>query len=281
MFSTNSAALVTCLMCTLLFAISCDDHTHSSGELSEDPQDLTVAVYQIEDGEGSIRVAKLHLKHFHKLCVGDYPSVSPSGRFVAYNQSLSTGIHPVRVIEIQTGEVRTFDSIPKDLAPWPESFWSRDESLIAFHVHDFTGNKSRCVVSMLDGSFWRGTDVEFHDKYQGHFGSTTLCARESGEGRLTIKNFNHVGALYFRADNGDSIRLTPEDMGVASPPIWIERTGEALFIGRRVRPPYRDEDVMPGNVYLIKPEAKDWANVSTKEWHDAIVTMGEQVSASR
>jgi hypothetical protein len=70
-------------------------------------------------------------------------------------------------------------------------------------------------------------------------------------------------------------------MGVTSPPIWIERTREALFVGSRVCPPYGDKNVMPGNVYLIKPEARDWANASTKEWQDAIVTVGEQVSCSK
>lgn len=136
------------------------------------------------------------------------------------------------------------------------------------------------MVSMTDGSFWRGTDAEFHFKYSNAFNSTELGARRSTEGRLAIENFKHVGALFFRSDNGDSIRLTPEDMGVASAPIWIERTREALFVGRRVVWPYGDKNVMDGNIYLIKPGAKDWANASKKEWEAAIVTAGEQVSVS-
>jgi hypothetical protein len=265
----------------LLLAISCRSQRPATGDLPEDPSDPTIAVFRFEDGKPVIRAGRLHSGQFRKLSVGDYPSVSPGGGFVAYNRSLRTGIQPVEVIEIQSGIVRKFDSIPKDLAPWPESFWSKDETLIAFQVHDFTGNKDRCVVSMVDDSFWRGTDAEFRLKYPNAFKTTTLDARSSAEGRLTIENFKHVGALFFRADNGESIRLTPENMGVASSPIWLERTREALFVGRRANPPYDENRVMPGKIYLIKPEARDWANASDQEWEKAIVTDGEQVSCSK
>lgn len=265
----------------MLLAASCGKQAPAFGNLPGDPNDLTAAVFRFEDGKPVICIGKLHSHGFRKLCVGDYPQVSPSGKFVAYNQSLRAGIEPIEVIEIQTGKVRTFDSIPEDLHPYPESFWSRDETLIAFEVHDFTGNRVKCVVSMTDGSFWRGTDAEFNVRHAGAFNSTRIGARSSIEGRLAIENFKHVGALFFRSDKGESIRLTPEDMGVTSPPIWIERTREALFVGSRVCPPYGDKNVMPGNVYLIKPEARDWANASTKEWQDAIVTVGEQVSCSK
>jgi hypothetical protein len=258
---------------------SCEKKDLVLANLPEDPNDLTTAIFRIEDGKPIICIGKLHSHRFRKLCVGDYPRVSPSGKYVAYNQSLRTGIAPIKVIEVQTGKVRTFDSIPHDLSPWPESFWSKDESLIAFEVHDFEGNRVKCVVSMSDGSYWRGTDAEFRTKYPDAFNSISLDARRSVDGRLVVENFKHVGALFFQTGKG-AVRLTPEDMAVTAPPIWIERTSEALFVGSRVVPPYRDEDVMSGNVYLIKPEAKDWANASTKDWEAAIVTVGEQVSCS-
>ena len=273
-------AKVFAIVATLL-AASCEKKDYALANLPEDPNDLTTAIFRFEEGKPVICIGKLHSGHFRKLCVGDYPRVSPSGRYVAYNQSLRTGIAPIKVIEVQTGKVRTFDSIPHDLQPWPESFWSKDESLIAFEVHDFDGNRVKCVVSMTDGSFWRGTDAEFRTKYPDAFNSINLNARRSVEGRLIIENFKRVGALFFQNGKGGMVRLTPEDMAVASPPIWIERTGEALFVGSHVVPPYGDENVMPGNVYLIKPEAKDWANASKKDWDAAIVTMGEQVSCSQ
>jgi hypothetical protein len=275
----RTKAKVFTIVATLLVA-SCEKKDSSLANLPEDPNDLTTAIFRIEEGKPVICIGKLHSHRFRKLCVGDYPRVSPSGRYVAYNQSLPTGIAPIKVIEVQTGKVRTFDSIPHDLQPWPESFWSKDESLIAFEVHDFAGNRVKCVVSMADGSFWRGTGAEFRTNYPDAFNSINLNARRSVEGRLVIENFKHVGALFFQTGKGGMVRLTPEDMAVASPPIWIERTGEALFVGRRVVPPYDDKDVMSGNVYLIKPEAKDWANASKKDWEAAIVTMGEQVSCS-
>ena len=261
--------------------VSCDEPKSSYSALSERPEDPIVAVFAVEDGKGCIRAGKLRSGHFKKLCDGDYPSLSPSGKFLAYNQSTRNGIQAVRVIEIRTGKVTIFDSIPKDIAPWPESFWSKDEKLIAFHVHDFTGNRSRCVVSMEDGSFWRGTDLEFRDKHPDDFGVTTLGARASVEGRLEIRNLKHVGALFFRSGGGESIRLTPENMGVTGTPIWIEKTGEALFVGSRVNSPYGDEDVLPGKIYLIRPGSMDWANASEKEWEKAVIMSGEQVSLSR
>jgi hypothetical protein len=262
-----------------LLAASCGKKDSALANLPDDPNDLTTAIFRFEDGKPVICIGNLHSHRFRTLCVGDYPRVSPSGRYVAFNQSLRTGIAPIKVIEVQTGKVRTFDSIPHDLRPWPESFWSKDESLIAFEVHDFEGNRVKCVVSMSDGSYWRGTDAEFRTKYPDAFNSINLNARRSVDGRLVVENFKHVGALFFQTGKG-AVRLTPEDMAVTAPPIWIERTGEALFVGRRVVPPYGDKDVMPGNVYLIKPEAKDWANASTKDWEAAIVTVGEQVSCS-
>jgi hypothetical protein len=190
-------------------------------------------------------------------------------------------IQPVEVIEIQTGMVTSFPSIPRDLAPWPESFWSSNEKLVTFQVHDFDGNRNRSVVSMVDGSYWRGTDAEFDARYANAFGPTELQARHSAERRLFVENFQHVGALFFRPDKGNPIRVSAENMGVSSSPIWLERTREALFVGRRVSPPYREEDVSDGIVYLIKPEAKDWANASMKDWKEAIVASGEQVSCSK
>ena len=224
------------LIASLLFVVSCENQTPFVFDKGDDPADMIAAVYRVEDGEGVICVGKLHSHHFRKLCNGDYPSVSPSGRFVAHNRSVRAGIQTVRVIEIQTGKVTTFNSIPEGTAPRPESFWSKDERLIAFHVNDFNGNRGRCVVSLTDGSFWRGTNAEFAYQYPNVFRSIVLDARRSVEGRLTIENFKDVGALFYHPSNEKMIRLTPEDMAVGNPPIWIERTGEALFVGSRVPP---------------------------------------------
>lgn len=255
--------------------------------MPDDPSDETVAIFRFEDGKQVIYSGKLHSRRFKKLCSGDYPRVSPSGRWVAYNpikdaSHRNPAIQPIEVIEIQTGQVTTFGSIPRDLTPWPESVWSSDEKLITFQVHDFNGNRVRCVVNRLDGSYWRGTDAEFGAKYGTAFGPTEIDSRKSVDGRLSIENYKRVGALYLHSGKGKSIRLTPETMGVASTPIWIERTGEALFVGSYVaRHTFKEDSVEPGNLYLIKPEALDWAKASKSQWKAAIVSSGEQVSASK
>lgn len=288
-FQSRSGRLVTtCIAILSVFAfVSCEKPPRTGVEMPDDPSDETVAIFRFEDGKQVIYSGKLHSRRFKKICSGDYPRVSPSGRWVAYNpikdaSHRNPAIQPIEVIEIQTGQVTTFASIPRDLTPWPESVWSSDEKLITFQVHDFNGNRVRCVVNRLDGSYWRGTDAEFGAKYGTAFGPTELDARKSVDGRLSIENYKHVGALYLHSGNGKSIRLTPETMGVASTPIWIARTGEALFVGSYVaRRTFKEDSVEPGNVYLIKPEALDWANASRSKWKAAIVTSGEQVSTSK
>ena len=273
------------LLGLLLLAASCEKQATPVTDKPDDPSDLTIAMTGNEPGENTIKVGKLHSHHFRTLCAGDHAAVSPSGRFVAYNppwNAKTFSLSCVEVIEIQTGKVTRFDSIPTDLAPNPGSFWSKDETLIAFYIHDSNGNRSRCVVNMMDGSFWRGTNDEFAAKYLNVFGSTEINARQSVEGRLTIENFKRVGALFFHPTKGKATRLTPEDMAVAYPPIWIEKTGEVLFSGSYVIRHFFDEDDgEPDQVYLIKPEGRDWAHASRKAWKDAIVTGGERVSSSK
>jgi hypothetical protein len=267
----------------LLLAASCEKQTAPVANKPDDPSDLTIAMTGNEPGEDTIKVGKLHSHQFRKLCAGDNAAVSPSGRFVAYSPHWNGKALPlpcVEVIEIQTGKVTRFDSIPKDLDPYPPSFWSKDEKLIAFYASN--DSRNRCVVSMTDGSFWRGTKEEFAAKFSDIFGSTEINARHSVEGRLTIENFKRVGTLFFHPTNGKAIRLTPEDMAVAYPPIWIEQTGEALFSGAYVIRHFFDEDDFePDQVYLIKPEGRDWAHASRKAWKEAIVTGGERVSSSK
>ena len=212
--AAKPSALVMCVAVVFGFhAASCGKPNRSVVEVADDPADETVAVFRFEDGKQVIYCGELHSRRLKKLCFGDYPSVSPSGRFVAYNPIADAShrhpaIQPIEVIEVQTGKLTSFPSIPRDLAPWPESFWSSDEALVAFQVHDFEGDRGRCVVSTVDGSYWRGTDAEFEARYAKAFGSTELQARHSAEGRLFVENFQHVGALYFRPDKGNPIRIS-------------------------------------------------------------------------
>jgi hypothetical protein len=255
----------------------------AGGNGPTDPKDETVAIFGFDHGKQVISSGKLHSHIFAELCSGSYPEVSPAGRYVAYNpdSNRNPAIQPINVVEISTGKTISFASIPTDLLPNPSSFWSKDEKSIAFKVHDFNGDRGYCVVKVTGGAYWRGSEAEFAGRFGDAFGPIELNARHSAEGRLTVENYGHVGALYFHPDTGEPIRLTPENMGVPSPPVWIERTGEALFVGVYTRPPYSDEDVSPGMVYLIKPEAKDWAHASKEEWINAAVSPGEQVSSSK
>jgi len=279
----SNATIIFVAVVSALFLACCGKPKASSRRGPIDPNDQTVAIFGFDQGQQVISSGKLHSYVFAKLCNGDYPEVSPSGRFVAYNPTgnRNPAIQPVEVFDISTGKTLSFASIPTDLLPNPSSFWSKDERKLAFKVHDFNGNRDTCVVDIVDGAFWRGSEAEFAARFGDVFGPIELNARHSAEGRLTVENYGHVGALYFHPDNGTPIRLTPENMGVPFTPLWLERTREALFVGVFTRPPYSDEDVSPGTVYLIKPEAKDWAHASKEDWEDATVAPGEQVSSSK
>ena len=287
--SVRWMAACTAILSALLVA-SCEKPARSVADVPDDPSDETLAFLSSAPGENMIYWGKLHSHQFKKLCSGDNPSISPSGRFVAYNPPLYNSPHPppklapIKVIAVETGNITSFDSIPRDLTPHPGCFWSSDEKLIAFPIYDWGGNRVRGVVSMVDGSFWQGTDAEFDAKYAKAFSSTEINARHSVEGRLSIENFKRVGALYFHPRAGKPIRLTPETMAVATTPIWIERTGEALFAGSFFSRNFFDPDndhSEPAQVYLIKPEAKDWANASRNAWKEAIAAPGVRFSVSR
>jgi hypothetical protein len=272
-----------CIVGSACLTAACGKLTSSLIQIPDNPKDETIAIFRIDREKQAIYSGKLHSHKFTEVCSGSYPEVSPSGRFIAYNPNggRNPAIQPVQLIEISTAKIFAFTSIPADLLPNPGSFWSKDERRIAFKVHDFNGNREDGVVNVADGSYWRGTESEFDSRFADAFGPIVLNARQSTEGRLTIENFDHVGALYFHPENGVPIRLTPENMGVTSVPIWIERTREALFVGVHTWPPYYDEDVSEGSVYLVKPEAKDWEHASKKDWEDAIISSGEQVSCSK
>jgi hypothetical protein len=266
-----------------LLVASCGKSVTTGGSGPTDPNDETVAIFGFDNGKQVISSGKLHSHVFIEICSGSYPEVSPSGRYLAYNPNgtRNPAIQPINVVEISTGKTISFASIPTDLLPNPSSFWSKDEKSIAFKVHDFGGDRDSCVVDVVGGNYWRGSEADFTARFGNTFGPIELNARHSPEGRLTVENYGHVGALYFHPDTGQPIRLTSENMGVPSPPIWIERTREVLFVGVYTRPPYSDEDVSAGVIYLIKPEAKDWAHASEGDWKNAAVSPGEQVSSSK
>jgi transposase len=228
-----------------------------------------------------------------RIAVGDYPTVSPSGKYVAYNPCKSDGVGIfekfVHVVELKTGRTIVFDSIPKNTHIYPGSAWSSDEKLITFCVHDFDGSYgSRCIVSMVDGSFWRGTEDEFEIGYgrlfQCETESTQIFVEEMlSEPKVGLDNpgcdceDRHANGLFYHLRTGLPIRLTRTDM-LVDRAVWIEPTREILFTAQW-HEDYRA--ARPWRIYLINPEAKDWRNLSRRAWNAAVIGAGDDISGSR
>ena len=198
---------------------------------------------RFENGKQTIYSGKLHSGHFKKLCYGEGPIVSASGNFVAYR-------------------------------PIPD--WTKSAPT----------QKPMEVVEIQTGKVMPFTAIP----KDLAFPQMDIDSRQSIEGRLSIENYKYYGALFFHPPNGVPFRLTPEKMFVNSPPIWIGRTGEALFVGTYDLTGFfkglffghdpDDFDAGPGEVYLIKPEERDWAHASRRVWTSVLVMPGEQVSCS-
>lgn len=232
---------------------------------------------------------------YRNLGFGDYPAVSPSGKYVAYNPegdprfSQRPGIPPIIVKEVATGKEIRFASIPEETRPWPGSRWSADETLIAFEVHDFEGNRSQAVVSVEDGSFWRGTREEFRVRYASAFPEVSSpLSVQSVTGQPDYHGWA-ANAVFYHPDSGPPVRLTPENMWISSSlgtAVWIERTGEVVFPAvwhsdLEISGPIEKRASPTPTIFVIKARARDWRNASREEWDAAALFEAEQVSCSR
>ena len=271
---------------------SCSKHdSQPKAILPDDPNDVTIAFFGFQDGKQTIHAGKLHSNNYRRLCIGAYPSVSPSGRFVARNPEgddrfKSRAIPPIVVTELATGKETSFASIPKGTAPWPGCVWSTDDSLISFDVHDFDGNRSKAVVSLADGSYWRGTEAAHGAKFGRFFSqplskiSIAIIASEP------VPLGFEARTLYYHKPDGSQIRITPATMWVAGKALWIERTGEVVFLAlwhSDLNPgtsPKKMAWKHPPNVYLINPSSKDWTKATSRQWEDALIFNAQDVSCS-
>lgn len=275
---------------TVLFSCSKRD-SQPKAVLPDDPNDVTIAFFGFHDGKQTIHAGKLHSNNYRRLCIGAYPRVSHSGKFVARNPEgdnrfKSRAIPPIVVTELATGKETSFASIPKDTAPWPGCVWSLDDSRIAFDVHDFEGNRSKALVSYQDGSFWHGTEAEFASQFGKHFQSSAARVSIEEVPGERVPNGFRARALYFQKADGNRIRVTPATMWVADKALWIERTGEIVFLAlwhsdlnagsNEKEMPWKH----PPDVYLLNPAAKDWPLATTQQWQDAHIFNAEDVSCS-
>lgn len=273
------------------FLASCDEKRSDKQMFPEDPNDVTVAFFGFHNGKQTIHAGKLHSRNYRELCIGDYPSVSHSGRLVARNPEGDSrfkwrAIPPVVVTDITNGHEIVFKSIPSDTAPWPGSVWSTDDSLISFVVHDFDGNRSKAVVSLADGSYWRGTEAEHSTKFGRFFSPPLSKISISIVTSEPVPSGFEARTLYYHKPDGSRIRITPATMWVAGKALWIERTGEIVFLAlwhsdlnagsNEKQMPWKH----PPDVYLLNPSTMDWSIASPQQWQAAHIFNAEDVSCS-
>lgn len=232
-----------------LLATGCTKTSPNVSVHSDDPNDEVIAFVASDPKDNGLSISiysgKLHSGRFLKLCAGDNPRVSLSGKYIAfdppyvYNPKGPNELpirKPQQVIEIATGKLTPLADFQK-----------------------------------------LGLD---------RFSSVEINARQSLDGRVSIENYKKVGALYFHPDRGEPFRLTPDHMAVSSTPIWISRTGEVLFSAFRVSAwkrwidPDDDDSEGPDEIYLIKPNVRDWTHASKADWEAVRMAYGLRVSSS-
>lgn len=89
-----------------------------------------------------------------RVAKGSYPSISPDGRMVAYsvdNTSGSNMTREIRLVDLQTGKVTSFDSLKPYLCY--EAIWSPDGKRIAFAL--FKDSHWHVTVLDVDTGDWK------------------------------------------------------------------------------------------------------------------------------